>query len=70
MYTVIVSIPTHDNIVHITSFFDNNIIAFFYKSIPIISLFLYKLDQYVEVKIFLQNISWFVYNHLYLLFDL
>ena len=36
----------------------------------IICLFFFEFDQYVEIKISMQNISWFIYYHLYLFFDL
>ena len=62
------SVITHDYIVHFTYFF----IVIFLFSLKHIFLrwvyFLLEFDQYVEVQIFLKNISWFIYNCLYLFF--
>ena len=61
---------TQDDIFHLTSFFDNLIIVFhayyYIRSV----YFLLHFDQYIEVQIFMQNISWFIYYHLYLFLDL
>ena len=62
----------HNNqydIVHLTSFFDHQIIFFSRVSLYTICLFFPQFDQYTEVKIFMKNVSWLIDNNLYLFFD-
>ena len=56
-------------IVNSAYFFDHRIICL--MRIIIYNFFIFfEFDQYVEIKISMQNISWFIYYHLYLFLDL
>ena len=65
LYIVIVNIFTHKYIVYLISFFDHQIIVYL-KSVLLWSVyFLFEFYQYVEVKVFQQNISYLIYNRWY-----
>ena len=68
VYIVIVSILTHDYILHLTYSLYHQII-FSLKRVLIRSVyFLFEFDQYFEVQIFLKNLLLFIYNRSHWLF--